>query len=279
MSEKNFKHSHNFQYQHHYAQYHHHSMNHPITSYGVILFTVINTNNKNEIRYQIQQRRDSISFQEFLKDALPIDEIEMHIGMMSREERKRCVDYYLKDDPRSLWDDLWVNHKSRIYKNDMERCCKAFKKNMEKYIKLFLDESGGTIENSWGFPKGRKQTNETEKDCAFREFEEETTISKDLVQALQIPPYEELYMGSDGKPYRTVLYPAYIPYIPEIHIKRTPTNIRKSYISEEVSNILWGTYKQCLQKLDPRKRSILKSLNYKLLFSKKRKPPPRRFTC
>jgi 8-oxo-dGTP pyrophosphatase MutT (NUDIX family) len=250
----------------------------PITSYGVLLFTVVSSDGKNEIRYQIQKRRDSISFQEFIKDSLPFDEIRMHIGMMSKEERKRCIDYYLKDDARSLWDDLWINHKSRIYKNDMERCCKAFKRNMEKYIDLFLDDRKGASENSWGFPKGRKQSNETEKDCAFREFEEETTISREVVQDLKIPPYEELYTGSDGNPYRTVLYVAYIPYIPDIHVKSTPGNIRTSYISEEVSEIAWCTYSECLQKLDLHKRNILKNLNRTLLFSRKRKPPQRRFT-
>lgn len=249
-----------------------------ITSYGVILFTVVSFEGKNEIRYQIQQRRDSISYQEFMKDALPLNEFEMHIGMMSKEERKRCVDYYLKDDPKSLWDDLWINHKSRIYKNDMDRCCRTFKTNMELYIEHFIDESKGVNENSWGFAKGRKHPNETEKECAFREFEEETTISKDLVHDLKISPYEELYTGSDGKPYRTVLYPAYIPYIPEIHVKKTPDNIRKTYISEEVSNISWCTYKECLDKLSISKRNILKSLNNKLLFTRKRKPPTRRFT-
>lgn len=255
------------------------SMKHrAITSYGVLLFTVVTSNGKNEIRYQIQQRRDSISFQEFIKDALPLNEIEMHIGMMSKEERKRCIDYYLKDDPRSLWDDLWINHKSRIYKNDMERCCKAFRKNMEKYIDLFLDDTKGALENSWGFAKGRKQSNETEKECAFREFEEETTISKDIVQSLKIPEYKELYTGSDGKPYCTVLYIAYVPYIPEIHVKTTPDNIRKTYVSEEVSEIMWCTYSECLQKLDIHKRDILKNLNRKLLFTRKRKPPQRRFT-
>lgn len=249
-----------------------------ITSYGVILFTVVNTNGKNEIRYQIQQRRDSISFQEFLKDSLQPEDVEMHIGMMSKEERKRCIDYYLKDDPKSLWDDLWINHKSRIYKNDMERCCGAFRKNMEKYIEYFIDDTKGVVENPWGFAKGRKQPNESEKDCAFREFEEETTISKDLVQDLKIPPYEELYTGTDGKTYRTVLYVAYIPYIPEIHVKKTPDNIRKTYISEEVSDIVWCTYNESLSKLSLEKRLILKNLNRKLLFTRKRKPPTRRFT-
>jgi len=254
------------------------SRNKAITSYGVMPFTVLSNNGKHEIRYQIQQRRDSISFQEYIKDALPESEIEMHIGLMSKDERKRCVDYYLKDDFQSIWDDLWINHKSRMYKNDIERCCKAFKRNMERYVELFLDETKGADGNSWGFAKGRRHYNESERDCAFREFEEETTISKNIMQALRIPPYEELYIGTDKKLYRTVLYPAYIPYIPEIHIKNTPDNIRKTYISEEVSDIKWLTYSECLQVLDSRKTDILKRLNRNLLFTRRRKPPPRRFT-
>lgn len=246
-----------------------------ITSYGVILFTVTP---QNQIKFQVQKRRDSISYQEFLKDALTHEEMIQHINMMSKDERKRCIDYYLKDDPMSLWDDLWLNHKSRIYKNEMERCCVAFKKNMEKYIEYFLDENGGVEENSWGFAKGRKQFNETEKDCAFREFEEETSISRDVIQSLKIPPYEENYTGSDGKPYRTVLYIAYIPYIPEIILKNTPNGIRKTYISEEVSDIKWLTYVECLKKVSKEKRELLGKLNRQLLFSRKRKPPPRRLT-
>jgi 8-oxo-dGTP pyrophosphatase MutT (NUDIX family) len=250
----------------------------PTTSYGVILFTVDNSKGRNEIRYQIQQRRDSISFQEFMKDTIPLKDIETHIGLMSKDERKRCIDYYLKDDPESLWDDLWVNHKCKIYKTDKERCCLAFKKNMEKYKDLFLDERGGAPENPWGFAKGRKRYGESSRDCAFREFEEETTIPRKYVQELKISPYEEIFNGSDGNPYKTVLYVAYIPYIPRITIKKTPLNIRKTYVSDEVSELDWCTYVECIGKLDSRKCLILKDLNKKLLFSRNRKPPPRRFT-
>src|SRR5580693_9230739 len=70
-----------------------------ISSYGIILFTVVNNDNNSEILFQTVQRRDSISYAEFLKDNLPIDLIKMHINLMSKEERKRCIDYYLKNDP------------------------------------------------------------------------------------------------------------------------------------------------------------------------------------
>lgn len=247
-----------------------------ITSYGIILFTLADKDT--EILYQLCQRRDSISYAEFLKNNLGPDVIRMHIGLMSKEERKRCVDYYTKDDPESLWNDLWINHKSRIYKNDMKSSCEAFKNNMKKYMDEFLCEEKGRDGNQWGFSKGRKHISESELDCALREFEEETSISSDAIQVLKIKPYDELYTGTDGKLYRTVYYVAYIPYIPEIQRKVSLDNIRKTYISEEVSRMEWLTYNDSMNKLDSHKQEILKDLNRTLLFTKKRKPPRRRYT-
>lgn len=245
-----------------------------IASYGIILFT----DGTNELLYQLCQRRDSISYAEFLKDKLHSESMKFYINLMSKEERKRCIDYYLANDPESLWNDLWINHKHKMYKNEMKRCCDAFIKNMEMYIEEFLDEDKGRDENPWGFSKGRKHVTETELECALREFEEETTISKDVIEVLDIKPYEELYTGTDGKLYRTVYYVAYIPYIPDIQRKVSINGIRKSYISEEVSEIGWYSYHDCLSKLDEHKKKILKSLNQTLLFTNKRKPPPRRFS-
>lgn len=246
-----------------------------ITSYGIILFT---TNKYNDILFQLCQRRDSISYSEFVKDNLIEENIPMHISLMSEEERSRCIEYYLKNDPKSLWDDLWVNHKHRIYKNDMRRCCDKFMKNMEKYISEFLKENGNK-ENQWGFSKGRKFSTETELECALREFEEETTISREHLQILNINPYEENYTGTDGKLYRSVFFTAYIPYIPNINYRYTPYCIRKYFVSEEINKIVWCSYHNCLKKLDKRKSDIITSLNKILLFSRKKRKPRRRRTA
>jgi 8-oxo-dGTP pyrophosphatase MutT (NUDIX family) len=246
-----------------------------ITSYGIILFTV---NNNNEILYQLCQRRDSISYAEFLKDTLDESIIPYHINLMSREERKRCVDYYKLNQPEKLWDDLWVNHKIKIYKNDMETCCRKFNKKMEKYIDCFTDD-GGKEENSWGFAKGRKMASESELNCALREFTEETTIPRDSIQVLDIKPFDELYTGTDGRLYRSVYYIAYIPYIPSVLLKQNNTGVREEgFVSEEVSQILWCDYNSSMNRIDRQKQTILRSINKILLFPRRRKAPMRRFT-
>lgn len=242
-----------------------------ITSYGVILFT---TNKFGELQYQLCQRRDTISYAEFLKDRIPENLIRMHISLMSQNERDRCIEYFNKNDPCSLWRDLWINHNTRFFKNEMSKCCSSFISKMNTYFNDFLKE--GRLENPWGFAKGRKNCYESEIDCALREFEEETTIPRKDIQIINYNPYEELYIGTDGKTYKTVYFLGYIPYIPEIK-KKTTAEIRKSYISEEVSNIEWLNFKDCMSKLDFTKQSLLRKVHKYLIFNK-RKVPKRRFT-
>jgi 8-oxo-dGTP pyrophosphatase MutT (NUDIX family) len=134
------------------SRYNNRKYKRPITSYGIILFC----ESSEEILYQLCQRRDSISYAEFLKDNLHHSDIRMYIRLMSDEERNRCFDFYTMNDPESLWDDLWINHKSRSYKNDKHRCCIAFKKNMEMYIDEFV--SGG-IKKDIDKPPSRRESN------------------------------------------------------------------------------------------------------------------------
>ena len=42
--------------------------------------------------------------------------------------------YYYKNDPYTIWKDLWINPKSKIYTNHYQRCTNVFLKNMEKFF-------------------------------------------------------------------------------------------------------------------------------------------------
>lgn len=248
-------------------------------SYGIVLFTTVKKDNVDEVVYHLSQRRDSIGYAEFLKNTLREEDIPRYIELMSSEERERCLEFYYKNEPEKLWDDLWINHKTKIYKNDMERCCKSFMDNMKKYEEYFLSLKDKHTETPWGFSsKGRKNQHETEKECALREFQEETNIPSELINIIDFYPFKEFYTGYDGNPYMTIYYVAYIPFIPDMSSKVIQNVIRvRPSVSEEVADTKWCNYYTCLEYLDENKRNILKDINNLILF-KKRKPPKRRFT-
>ena len=58
----------------------------------------------------------------------------------------------------------------------------------------------------WGFPKGRRLTNEKCLDCAIRETIEETGISKNDFEIKSHIPYIEIFNGLDGVKYKHVYY-------------------------------------------------------------------------
>lgn len=234
------------------------NINKPITSYGIILYTY--EKNKH-LKYLVCQRRDSISYIQFLQDLIDDNNMLKYINLMSKEEKERCLEYYYKNDAHSIWKDLWINNNSKIYKNEYKRCTETFIKNMEKYLDYFKDETIGQKENSWCFPKGRMNYNETEIECALREFEEETGISSDKISINTNINFEEIYIGSNNLLYKTIYYTAYIPYIPIKIYKYYPTNIRKKFISPEFYDIEWLDYQSAIEKLNGSKKSVLEKIN------------------
>ena len=184
---------------------------------------------------------------------------------MSKEEKERCLEYYYKKDPHSIWKDLWINNNSKIYKNKYKQCTDTFLKNMEKYLEYFKDENIGQKENSWCFPKGRLNQNENEIDCALREFEEETNISSSYININKNIKFEETYIGSNNLLYKTVYYIAYIPFIPKKIYKYYPTNIRKKFVSSEFYEIEWMEYQTAKDKLNDSKKNVLEKINNYIL--------------
>ena len=237
-------------------------INVPITSYGIVLYTY---EKDKYLKYLICQRRDSISYIQYLQDLIDESNIVKYINLMSREEKDRCLEYYYKKDPHSIWKDLWINHNSKIYKQDYKRCTDIFLKNMEKYIEYFKDDNLGQKENCWCFPKGRLHVNENKIDCALREFEEETCIPSKYINVNKNISFEEVYIGSNNLLYKTVYYIAYIPYIPKKVYKYYPNNIRKKFVSSEFYEIEWMEYQNAMEKLNESKKQILEKINNYIL--------------
>ncbi len=224
----------------------------PITSYGIILFYIDIHEN---IWYLICQRRDTIEYADFIRGRYTKTMLNAYISLMSQDERERILTY----DFRDLWDDLWVNHDVGFYKDSFVKAKTKFDNNIG-LVKTILDNTESLVkEPSWGFPKGKKNSKETDIECSIREFKEETKLELDFKNLTTLPPSKETFKGSNNKIYSTVYYIAQTMDI--IPIKKiaieNENSIRKETISEEISNLKWVRLSDT--------KEIFPSWKYKLL--------------
>lgn len=241
----------------------------PITSYGIILFTIKN----GIIEYLICQRRDSIEYTDFIRGRYSRNNLKNYVNLMTPEERDRIKKYSFDE----LWYDLWVNHSTKLYKDIYPKAKARFNQNIDKVLEVINNTESMTLEPIWGFPKGKKHSFETELQCAVREFKEEAKIENiDYKSILNVPPSTELFKGSNGKMYSTQYYIAYQEYS-----KRKPFNkivldgIRKETVSEEIRALKWVKLEDSKKYLPRWRVKLLEDTDKRIKM--KLKPDPQSF--
>jgi 8-oxo-dGTP pyrophosphatase MutT (NUDIX family) len=233
----------------------------PIISYGIIVFRY---NEKKNIEYLMIRRKDSFGYIDFMRGKYNLQQkesLQKSIDEMSNEEKQRVLD----NDFDTLWKQLWLDNISSQYKNEEVI-------SMKKYdlVKngIFINSDWITlkhmIENSqtcweeteWEFPKGRRNLNEKDMDCAFREFEEETGIPSSYIKIIEnVIPFEELFIGSNHKSYK---HKYFLAMLNEENVDLTRFQLT------EVSKVEWKTLDMCLESIRPyhlEKRNILVKIN------------------
>jgi len=188
---------------------------HPTMSFGLICYR--KRSRGAPIEYLMIQRKDSLSFMEFVRgkyQLCQVDYIKRLLGAMTQDERHMLLTKPFED----LWNHVW-------YQPCIPRHTTEFLEARKKYEKLrdgFLLEKtwinlteltrqapSPYSEPEWGFPKGRRRLKEDDMDCAVREFCEETgMVSSELTLMKEIPPFEEIFFGTNNVLYRHVYYVA-----------------------------------------------------------------------
>ena len=224
-----------------------HNIKIPIMSYGLIVFTI---DKNKEVKYILINKKNTVGFCEIVKGTYDKKNIELSLRNVVKILTKQEVNILLNNTFDDIWKYMWNKN---LDNNSKE----LFNKNKHIIHKLLKEKRDYWLEPEWEFPKGRKNYQERELDCAIREFSEETGINSNIINIVRnLHPIEEMYIGTNLNYYKHKYFLAYIDYS---NIKLT--NFQK----QEVKNIELLNYSESLNKIRDyhiSKKNCLKNVNY-----------------
>ncbi len=235
----------------------------PITSLGVILIQKVNNN----LQYLMICRKDTFNYVEFLRGRYEINDIN-YLGSLLEGMTITERNLIINSDFDHLWNKLWLKKNQERYNKEYYNSKKKFNLLKEESFLSNLNTSVNFIwkEPEWGFPKGRRNLGESDKDCAIREFEEETGCSCHQYSLLEdIRPVKEIFYGTNSNKYKHIYYVGmsknpFEPYINKDNFLQV----------SEISAIKWFTFEECLKKIRHYNREKIKMLTDLDHFLKKR---------
>lgn len=219
----------------------------PVTSCGNIVFRL----DKDEPEILMIQRKDSLCYIDFVRGKYDINNknyLQILIDKCSLSEKENLMTKEFKD----LWINLWLISDSFEETTDYLKAYTKFnslKKGILKNetlitIDYLVKRSETSYEMSeWEFPKGRRNINENDFDCAKREFKEETSYEEvDYDIITNVCPFTEEFLGENKVKYK------YIYYIGKLkNLKKVPIidSNNKEQITE-IKSIQWFSKGQSL---------------------------------
>ena len=260
----------------------------PITSYGIILFR---TSDKG-IQYLMIRRKDSFGYIDFLRGKYiqhNVEHLRIRFNEMSVFEKEMIKTHHFG----TLWKQMWGDtHISSQYKSEEMLSQKKFdalkigivikgnnedvesnqflypytevgesdidiqKNEIVSLETLITNSTTAWKETEWEFPKGRRNYQEKDLDCALREFEEETGLSKKQIKVVEnLMPFEEIFIGSNHKSYKHKYFLAYMDESEEL---------LSNFQVTEVSKLEWKTIDECLASIRPynlEKKKLITNIN------------------
>jgi 8-oxo-dGTP pyrophosphatase MutT (NUDIX family) len=201
----------------------------PITSLGIIGYKKI----KNDILYILIQRKHSYGFVEFVRGKYDINNLK-YLKHLFDEMSKKEIDLIFKGNFDNIWTSLWGPKEISLKTLYIE-----YESSLDKYddflsIKNELEIIPKWDGPEWGFPKGRRNINESNKNCAIREFCEETNLNKEQFKIKNdIWPLSEIFVGSNNIRYKHVYY---VAECENIELELANNNIHQK---NEISKIGW----------------------------------------
>jgi 8-oxo-dGTP pyrophosphatase MutT (NUDIX family) len=258
----------------------------PVTSYGILAFRVNDSTwnqaeqlahqgevfdgmPMNKVEFLLIQRRDSIGYMELIRSKYKFwdkEFIKQQVEGTTRQEREKLVSWNFDQ----LWTGLWGpmhSPENRQYKLEYEFA----KHKFEHFRQGWALENGEIIKLAdvlakcpvlwdtpeWGFPKGRRNMHESDLDCALREFEEETGVSRDSIHITSnVIPIVETFVGNNNIQYKHIYFVGFLSNKVQVEMKSAD-----SHMAREIGAIEWLDYETALERIrptTPQKREVLR---------------------
>lgn len=236
----------------------------PITSYGVIVYRKREL--ENVFEYLMIRRKDSFGYIDFLRgkySPFHVEQLVSIVDQMSTEEKEKIQTHSFE----TMWREMWGAMTKSQYKSEEIASNKKFDQlkngifinksnsviNLEDIVKL---STTSWAETEWEFPKGRRNHQEKDVDCALREFEEETGILQANVKIIEnLMPFEETFLGTNFKSYK---HKYFLATLEEANIGLD------TFQASEVSKMEWKTLEECLAVIRPynqEKKQLIININ------------------
>ena len=240
-----------------------------VNSYNV-LKTFTETNIDNMLDFLLIKRRNTIAIIEFIRGKYKIKNYKYLLNLfyqMTNKEKEDLLNLSFDDNWKKIW--LLDNINSETHVKEYNTSKKKYmllkdgiiSNNIEVTIeKLIKHSCNRYVESEWGFPKGRKNFEETEIECALREFEEETNINKNNINLLDINYIDELYMSTNNIKYKHTYY------ISQYINKNNKLSITKES-NIEIDDIKWFKYKDAISKIRDysiQKKNVINTVFYNI---------------
>jgi 8-oxo-dGTP pyrophosphatase MutT (NUDIX family) len=211
----------------------------PITSVGIILIRYEN----NIPYYLFVRRKETFGYSNLVRGKYPIYNntfIQNLVNEMSTDEKREI---------KNVLNEIENNGKDPV-ETILKRYYNYIKTNREmgydpiNLLQLINESKTGWEDPEWGFPKGRRNYQEKDLDCALREFEEETGYTRHEITLIEnLIPLEEIFTGSNYKIYKHRYYLAKL---------NNSINIKMNTFQEtEISKMDWFNQEQSLQQIRP----------------------------
>jgi hypothetical protein len=236
----------------------------PVSSYGIVCYFI----NNDIIKYCIAERKHTFAFFDFLKGNYNLyDPVHLQLIFNRMTLLERCL-ISNKYGFKHLWLQLW-NIKDSAYKQSIrnEFCkgsikfyilkngFKSIKDNIFYQLSDFIEKCTDNYKSpECYFPKGKKKNkSESSIQCAIREFIEETHLLRsDFEIENTFQTFNEYHIGDNKKTYISIFFIG--KYIGPALTK----NKEFFRFDDEIDNIEWMTYDECVRKFRPYETSKIK---------------------